>query len=48
VRWEWVSEWRSTLIEAKKRGRWEDGRRVAEGKPGRRISFEMKTNIMIK
>jgi len=38
VRWEWVSRWGSTLIEAGKGGleRW-----FAEGKPGKGIIFEM-------
>jgi hypothetical protein len=39
VRQEWVSGWRSTLIETKRR---EDGIGVfVEGKLGRGISFEM-------
>jgi hypothetical protein len=38
VRWEWVGEWGSTLIEAGK-GLWDRG--FAEGKPGKEIIFEM-------
>jgi hypothetical protein len=40
VRWEWVSGWRSTLIEEKERG---EGRRwrVCGEVTGKEISFEM-------
>jgi hypothetical protein len=38
MRWEWVSEWRSTHIDPKRRGL---GWGVVEGKPGRGISLEM-------
>jgi hypothetical protein len=38
VRQEWVSGWKSNLIEAMGRGR---GSGITEGKPGRWISFEM-------
>ena len=43
---EWIEEHPHTLMEVKGRGNYMGGG-VAEGKPGRGISFEMQTNKMI-